>query len=199
MLHNIFLFKGNKIRDLEDLNIYNYPNEIISINDKILVNNIIKEHEKNCGSQVSKKKQYAINEPIAQFLNDLNIYSCCINGKIIIGLIFDNEDNPYDYKEIFEELLDELLNNGNGYSFDDEMEINNLLISMFIDIRRFGDEVIEKPYEFDYYFQRETFFKVFLFGIDDVGKSSLVRKLKTGEFNENYFTPTRKFNIEYIP
>ena len=199
MLHNIFLFKGNRIRDLEDLNIYSYPNEIISINDKILVNNIIKEHEKVCSCQESNEKKYVINEPIAQFLNDLNLYSCCINGRIIIGLIFDNEDNPYDYKEIYEELLDELLNNGNGYSFDDDIEVDNLLISMFIDIRRFGDEVIEKPYEFDYYFQRETFFKVFLFGIDEVGKSSLVRKLKTGEFNENYFTPTRKFNIEYIP
>lgn len=199
MLHNIFLFKGNKIQDLEDLNIYSYPHEIISIKDKILVNNIIKEHDKEECSQQSNLKQFVINEPIAQFLNELNLYTCCINGKIILGLIFDNEDNPYDYKEIFKELLNELLNNGNGYSFDDEMEVDNLLISMFIDIRRFGDEVIEKPYEIDYYFQRETFFKVFLFGIDEVGKSSLVRRLKTGEFNENYFTPTRKFNIEYIP
>ena len=105
MLHNIFLFKGNKIRDLEDLNIYSYPSEIISIKDKILVNNIIKEHEKECCSQESKEKKYVINEPIAQFLNELNLYSCCINGKIIIGLIFDNDDNPYDYKEIFKELI----------------------------------------------------------------------------------------------
>jgi len=199
LLYNIFLFKGNKIQDLEDLNIYSYPHEIISIKDKILVNNIIKEHDKEECSQQLNLKQFAINEPIAQFLNELNLYTCCINGKIILGLIFDNEDNPYDYKEIFKELLNELLNNGNGYSFDDEMEVDNLLISMFIDIRRFGDEVIEKPYEIDYYFQRETFFKVFLFGIDEVGKSSLVRRLKTGEFNENYFTPTRKFNIEYLP
>ncbi|MFW9972432.1 MAG: ADP-ribosylation factor-like protein [Candidatus Odinarchaeota archaeon] len=199
MLHNIFLFKGNRIQDLEDLNIFSYPHEIISIKDKILVNNIIKEHDNGGCSQQSSPNNYIINEPIAQFINELNIYSCCINGKIIIGLIFDNEDNPYDYKEIFEELLNELLNNGNHFYFDDEMEIDNLLISMFIDLRRFGDEVIEKPYEIDYYFQRETFFKVFLFGIDEVGKSSLVRRLKTGKFNENYFTPTRKFNIEYIP
>lgn len=199
MLHNIFLFKGNKIRDLVDLNIFCYPNEIISIDDKLLVNKIIKKHEnENCFQQLNSK-HYAIDEPVAQFLNDLNIYTCCINGKIIIGLIFENDDNPYDYREIFKELLNELLNNGNGYSFDDEIEIDNLLISMFIDIRRFGDEVIEKPTEFEYYFQSETFFKVFLFGIDEVGKTSLVRRLKTGEFNDNYFTPTRKFNIEYLP
>ncbi|MFX1379994.1 MAG: ADP-ribosylation factor-like protein [Promethearchaeota archaeon] len=193
------MFKGNRIQDLEDLNIYSYPHEIISIKNKILVNNIIKVHNKKSYIQQSDSNNFIINEPIAQFLNELNIYTCCINETIIIGLIFDNEDNPYDYKEIFEELLNELLNNGNGYSFDDEMEIDNLLISMFIDIRRFGDEVVEKPFEFDYYFERETFFKIFLFGIDEVGKSSLVRRLKTGEFNENFFTPTRKFNIEYIP
>ena len=199
MLHNIFLFKGKKIQDLEDLNIYSYPYEIISIKDKILVNKIIKKHDNENYFQHINSHYYTIDEPVAQFLNDLNIYTCCINGTIIIGLIFDNEDNPYDYKEIYEELLNELLNNGNGYSFDDEIEIDNLLISMFIDIRRFGDEVIEKPNEFEYYFQSETFFKVFLFGIDEVGKSSLVRRLKTGEFNDNYFTPTRKFNIEYLP
>ncbi len=199
MLYNIFLFKGKKIRDLEDLNIYSYPNEIISIKDKILVNKIIKEHDNEDSIQQSNLDQFLINEPIAQFYNDLNMYTCCINGEIIIGLIFDDEDNPYDYKEILKELLTELLNKGNGYSFDDEIEIDSLLISMFIDIRRFGDEVIEKPTEFDYYFQKETFFKVFLFGVDEVGKSSLVRRLKTGEFNDNFFTPTRKFNIEYIP
>ncbi|MFW9989062.1 MAG: ADP-ribosylation factor-like protein [Candidatus Odinarchaeota archaeon] len=198
MLHNIFLFKGNKIRDLVDLNIFCYPNEIISIDDKLLVNKIIKKHEnENCFQQLNSK--HAIDEPVAQFLNDLNIYTCCINGKIIIGLIFENDDNPYDYREIFKELLNEVLNNGNGYSFDDEIEIDNLLISMFIDIRRFGDEVIEKPLDIEYYYQRETFFKIFLFGIDEVGKSSLIRRMKTGKFNDNFFVPTRKFNIEYIP
>ncbi len=199
MLHNIFLFKGNKIQDLEDLNVFYYPNEIISLKDKLLIKKIIDEHDKKDVIQQITSNHYQIDEPIAQYINDLNLYTSCINGNIIIGLIFDNEDNPYDYKEIFKELLNELLNNGNGYSFDDEIEVDNLLISMFIDIRRFGDEVIEKPTEFDYYFQKEAFFKIFLFGIDEVGKSSLVRRLKTGEFNDNYFTPTRKFNIEYLP
>ncbi|MFX1306340.1 MAG: ADP-ribosylation factor-like protein [Promethearchaeota archaeon] len=199
MLQNIFLFKGNKIQDLEDLNVFYYPNEIISLKDKLLIKKIIDEHDKKDIIQQITSNHYQIDEPIAQYINDLNLYTSCINGNIIIGLIFDDEDNPYDYKEIFKELLNELLNNGNGYSFDDEIEVDNLLISMFIDIRRFGDEVIEKPTEFDYYFQKEAFFKIFLFGIDEVGKSSLVRRLKTGEFNDNYFTPTRKFNIEYLP
>jgi small GTP-binding protein len=213
VLHNIFLFKGKKFQDLKDLNIYSYPNDIININDKNLVNKIITGHDRanlinnnktynnlsNCNHGLSKEsKYYKIDKPVAQVVNDLNIYTSCINRKIVIGLIFDKEDNPYDYKEIFEELLNELLNNGTDYSFDDEIEIENLLISMFIDIRRYGDEIIEKSPEFVFNYQQELFIKAFLFGIDEVGKTSLVRRIKTGKFNDNFFPPTRKFNIEYI-
>ncbi|MHA2036076.1 MAG: ADP-ribosylation factor-like protein [Promethearchaeota archaeon] len=210
MLHNIFLFKGKKLQDLEDLNIYCYPKEIINIDNKILVNNIIKGHDQgnsfedqaslsNTSTILCKNsKNYTIDKPVAQYINELNIYTCCIDENIIVGLIFDNEDNPYDYKGIFEELMTELLNKDSGYFIEDETEIDNFLISIFIDIRRYGAEVIEKPSEFEYHFQRESFFKVFLFGIDEVGKSSFVRRLKTGEFNDNYFTPTRKFDIQYI-
>ncbi|MFX1438322.1 MAG: hypothetical protein ACFFAA_14195, partial [Promethearchaeota archaeon] len=212
MLHNIFLFKGKEFQDLEDLNIYSYPNEIININNKNLVNKIITGHDRVniinkhktinnlsiCNHSLSEKsKHYKIDKPVAQVVDDLNIYTSCINGRIVIGLIFDKEDNPYDYKEIFEELLNELLNNGTGYSFDDEIEIENLLISMFIDIRRYGDEIVEKSPEIVYYYQKELFIKAFLFGIDEVGKTSLVRRIKTGKFNDNFFSPTRKFNIEY--
>jgi len=203
LIHNIFLFKGKK--DLEDLNIYCYPKEIINVNNKLLVNNIIKGHDqgkindrKESLSSSKNLNHYKIDKPVALYINDYNIYTSCIDEDIIIGLIFEDDDNPYDYKDIFEELLCELLNNGNGYSFEEEMEIDNLLISMFIDLRRYGDEVVERTPEIEFYYQKEAFFKVFLFGIDEVGKTSFVRRLKTGEFNDNYFTPTRKFNIEYI-
>ena len=210
MLHNIFLFKGKRLQDLEDLNIYCYPKEIINVTNKILVNNIIKGHDKGISVEDNKSlsssstilcknsNHYTIDKPVAQYINDLNIYTSCIDESIIIGLIFDNDDNPYDYKEIFEELLTELLNDSSGYFIEDDIEIENFLISMFIDIRRFGDEVVEKTPEIDYHFQRDSFFKAFLFGIDEVGKSSFVRRLQTGEFNDNYFTPTRKFDIQYI-
>jgi len=39
---------------------------------------------------------------------------------------------------------------------------------------------------------------VFLFGIDEVGKSSFTRRIKTGKFNDNFFTASKRFNIEYI-
>lgn len=198
MLHNIFLFRGNKFQDLKDLNIYSYPNNIIKINDKLVVNKIIKEHDEEAHGKSLNSKHVIISKPVAQFIKNLNIYTACINHKIIIGLIFEEEDNPYDYKEIFEELMHELLNYQSGYPFEDEIEVENLLISLFIDIRRFGDEVIEKTPEIEYLIQRDSFYKTFLFGLDDVGKSSLVRRLKTGEFTDNYLLPTRKFHIEYL-
>ena len=121
MLHDIFLFKGKN--ELEDLNIYCYPKEIINTNNRVLVNNIIKGHDQekitnNDTIPASSKtsNHYKIDTPIAQYINDFNIYTSCINEEIIVGLIFEDDDNPYDYKEIFEELWCEMINNGNGYS-----------------------------------------------------------------------------------
>jgi small GTP-binding protein len=171
-----------------------------------MVNDIITGHDQRISIdegacriiKCKNSKEIMLDKPVAQYINDLNIYTSCIDKNFIIGLIFEEDDNPYDYKEIFEEILCEMLSNGSGANFDDEIEIDNFLISLFIDVRRYGDEIVEKPPEIELLYQSEELFKVFLFGIDEVGKTSFVRWLKTGEFNENYFTPTRKFNIEYI-
>jgi small GTP-binding protein len=213
LLNNIFLFIGKNLQDLEQLNIYNYPNDVITIQDSNRISRIINSFNHGDSSQstisdpqLSSEKTkddddnpqlHSIDTPIPLTINGSNMYISCIDGTIIIGLVFDKEDNPYDYKEIFEETLNELLNIEKSCSFEDEIEIENFLISIFIDIRRFGDEFVEKRLEMEYHYQ-ESYVKVFLFGIDDVGKSSLVRRIKTGKFHDNFFMPTKKFNIDYI-
>jgi len=213
LLTHIFLLIGKNFQDLDSLNIYNYPEEIITISNTDLISKIIYGHDlgdiiqkyrngknginSNNFHAQKKKGSCIIDSPVPQVIDDLNIYTTCIDGKNIIGLIFDKTDNPFDYKEIFEELLNEVLNVEFSCSFDDEIEIENFLISMFIDIRRYGDEVVDKHPAIEVHYQ-DGVNKVFLFGIDEVGKSSLVRRLKTGEYNDNFFTPTRKFVIEYI-
>ena len=210
MLYNIFLFKGKNFQDLDGLNIYNYPDEIITIDNTDLIGKIIYGHDhgdiiqkyrngKNGNKTHGQNRNQSciIDSPVPQVIDDLNIFTSCINGKVMIGLIFDKEDNPYDYREIFEEILNEVLNIEFSCSFDDEIEIENFLISMFIDIRRYGDEVVDKHPAIEIYYQ-DGVSKVFLFGIDEVGKSSLVRRLKTGEYSDNFFTPTRKFVIDYV-
>lgn len=202
---------GKQLDDLDQLNIYSYPNDIVTIDNKEQISKIIFGHDhgelihnyrmrKSNGNKHNKNHKnyynYLIDTPVPQKINALNIYTTCINGKIIIGLIFDDDDNPYDYKEIFEEILNETLNIEKICSFEDEIEIENLLLTFFIDIRRYGDENLECYPEVQFHYQ-DSFTNVFLFGIDDSGKSALVRKIKTGEFNHNYFIQPKKFYIEY--
>ena len=204
LLSNIFLLIGKSFYDLNDLDIYSYPDDITKKKDADFIHRVIFGHDHNSDPIITNQdsshslniENYEIDCPVSQIIDDLNVYTICINSKMIIGLILENDDNPYDYKEIFEELSFDLLNNEKSCSFEDEIEIENFLITLFIDIRRYGDEFVKKTPEIS--FATGIFTKVFLFGIDDVGKSSFVRRLKTGKFNDNYLAPTRKFNIEYI-
>ncbi|MBD3212442.1 MAG: GTP-binding protein [Candidatus Lokiarchaeota archaeon] len=209
------MLKGKNLCDLDHLNMYSYPNDLdkINIEQKDIIRKIIYGHDhgslinksrpiKSQNPPINTKKphsaKYVIDDPIPQTIEGLNLYTTCINGRISLGLVFDEEDNPYDYKEILLELLHEYLNIESSFSFQDEIEIENLLISLFIGIRRFGDEVVDKKPQTEYHYQEQLFVKVFLFGVQEVGKTSMVRRMKTGKFNDNYFTPTRKFNIEYV-
>ena len=71
------------------------------------------------------------------------------------------------------------------------------MITLFIDIKRFGDEILQQ-YPRISIPTSNSIAKVFLCGLDEVGKSSLLRRIKTGLYNDNYFTPTRNFDIEYV-
>lgn len=211
MLYSIFLLKGKNLSDLDLLNVYSYPSDIIQIENKDFIQKILYAHNNNGNNQKygtksknnvsqgsSNINRYTMEEPVPQVINGFNIFTIYINSSMSIGLVFENEDNPYDYKDICMDLLHEYLNIDSNFSLEDEIEIENLLISLFIGIRRYGDEIIEKKPQIEYQYENESFIKVFLFGVDEVGKTSLIHRMKTGHFNDNFFTPTRKFNIEYI-
>jgi len=210
LLSKIFLLKRKNSHDLNRFDIYSYPEDIVKDN-KDIVSKIIYGHDQGslidpCSESIKKiddcndisntSNQFEIGSPIPQIIGDQNIYTICVNSEMLIGLIFEKEDNPFDYKEIFEDLSNELLNTEKSCSFEDQMEIENFLITLFIDIKRYGDEILEKVTESSLR-PAGLFTKVFLFGIDEVGKSSLTRRLKTGQFNDNFFTPSKRFNIEY--
>jgi len=213
LLSNIFLLKGKNVSDLDLLNIYSYPSDITWNEDKQFIQKILYAHNNNGKDQIyqtisefkafqenslQKEQKYTIEDPIPQVINGLNTYTFYINNKMSIGFIFDKEDNPYDYRDICMELLHENLIMDSNFSLEEELEIENFLISLFIGIRRYGDEVIERKPIIEYSSNTNLFIKVFLFGIDEAGKTSLIRRIKTGNYNDNYFMPTRKFNIEYI-
>ncbi len=212
MLSNIFLLKGKNFDDLNHLDIYSYPIDISGKKHKDFIKKVINGHEagailkKNRNQNIAEQNiqiltqnsiNFKMDSPIPQKIEEQNIFTMCINSEIIIGLNFDYEDNPYDYNDIFEDLVNEMLNNEMCCYFEDEIEIENFLITLFIDIRRYGDEILQKSHEIAFQ-SSDIFTKVFLFGIDDVGKTSLLRRLKTGQFSDNFYAPTKKFNIEYI-
>lgn len=207
------MLRGKNLADLEKLNIFNYPSSFLIIEDKDLIRKIIYEHDhgeliQKYRHQLMNKPQnslhsskitpYVIDEPIHQKIENKNILTTCLNGKIIIGLLFEGKDNPYDYKDYFMEMLHDYLNNEANLLIKTELEIENLLISLFIGIRRYTDEVIEENTPEAYSFGEELYIKVFLFGIDDVGKSSFVRRVKEGLYDDDYFMPSREFKIDYI-
>ncbi|MFW9950105.1 MAG: ADP-ribosylation factor-like protein [Candidatus Thorarchaeota archaeon] len=212
MLLKIFLLKRKNSHDLNNLDIYSYPEDIDKKENNEIALKIIRGHDhgslikSSCNntegsSNLNEKKKdanlFVISSPISQIIGDQNIFTICVNSEMLIGLIFEKDDNPFDYKEIFEDLTNELLNTEKSCSFKDEMEIENFLITLFIDIKRFGDETLEEALEVS--FQPSGLFtKVFLFGIDNVGKTSLTRRLKTGQYKDNFFTPNKRFNIEYV-
>jgi len=212
VLSKIFLLKRKNSHDLTNLDIYSYPEDIDKKDNKDIVLKIIHGHdqgslEDNCYEDLKSERKanstqdtsnrFIIGNPVSQLIGNENLYTICINAEMLIGLVFEKEDNPYDYRDIFVDMSNELLNIERCCSFKDEFEIENFLITLFIDIKRFGDETLEKAPEVSFH-PSGLFTKVFLFGIDEVGKSSFTRRIKTGKFNDNYFTPSKRFNIEYI-
>jgi len=203
LIQNIFLIRGINQQSIDDLSIFNYPQEIIS-KDNTIIENLILVHDSkalrnkvNDTNNYSNPQKFQISNPIPQKIDNLNSITICINKSIIIGLVFDQDDNPYDYEDFFKELMQELINNENRCSFHEEFDIENFLITAFVDFRRFDDELVQKQSGMEIP-KESPFNKVFIFGIDEVGKSSLVRRIKTGEYADNYFTPTKKFNIQYL-
>ena len=145
--------------------IFGYPQEIVKI-DKDLIENIAYGHSLTHENQSTPQSiqpayAYKIDEPIPLVVADLNLSTMCLNGDTIIGLILDQNDNPFDYKEIFQELVNELVNIEKNCSFEDEIEIDNLLITLFIDLRRYGDENIEELPSIELQHE-DSFIKIFL-------------------------------------
>ena len=124
MLSDIFLLKGKDLNDVSHLDIYSYPFDIDAKRDDNFIKKVIEGHEKEFSqpiTQLSPPNQinYELDPPIPQKIDMRNVFTMGIENQMIIGLIFENDDNPYDYKDIFEELCYELLNNGEYCLFDD--------------------------------------------------------------------------------
>ncbi|MCP4760708.1 MAG: GTP-binding protein [archaeon] len=164
-------------------------------------------------SQDLNKKKFKIGIQTHNIF-DYDIISCYISPNRIICLIFEKKDNLQNFILKFEGSIDTfiLLNKKEfdnlGIKEEDFYELETILASIFMDIRSHNLLLMEEE---SFYIEtsdvdeetvqkeRDKIIKVFIYGIDNAGKSSLMRYLKTGKYDHNYFAPTKKFVVHKIP
>ncbi len=204
MLKDIFFINNGNIGvisvdltqdNFSNMKIISYPKKLSDIvKNKSISDIILNFREKVSGLEVGKNRTPVLYSPL--ITEGINVYSCLIYPDAIIGLVLDKDDNPYDLKEIFEEQINKYFLPGKQKCINNYLELETLLISIFIDIRRYYDEILGYS-PFLAFRDHGSILKVFIFGLDEAGKTSYVRRITTGEYNQNYYEPTRQFNIEH--
>ena len=164
-----------------------YPEDVAQIRDVHILKQIILNH-------LSIKSSKTV-EAQALIFDGVSIYSASIHNQFILGLILEDDDNPYDYEQILtQQIRDIILPKWTSLTTASDFEITTILLGIFIDIRRFVDEILAPGVELP----ESRIIKVFLCGLDNVGKTTFVHYLKTGEFIANLL-PTRHFSIAHVP
>ncbi len=116
-----------------------------------------------------------------QFIYDHLVYSCYLPSNKIICFEFGKNDNPYDYTNAIQDAIDVFIVNSDLDEFHilPDAEIETALMSVYIDIRSrslilaeecsffIGQDELRERLIAD---GRDKIIKVFLYGIDNVGK-----------------------------
>ncbi len=183
-----------------------YPDEDEEYNSSYLCSKILNSLEGLIDKDIPLKKfnfDFFYDKIRAITLDGQNILITILPHHFILGLVFEKEDNPNLYKNELIKLINEyFLENflhSNPRDIDKD-KINDLLLTLFIDIRKYADEMESHQEEKNHVaiFNKVPMIKAFVYGIDNAGKSSLMRLLATGKFDHNYFRPTKKFRITNI-
>ncbi|MHA1731790.1 MAG: ADP-ribosylation factor-like protein [Promethearchaeota archaeon] len=106
-----------------------------------------------------------------------------------IGLWFDENDNPLDYQGLFEEKVLSLFPVEKLFESFEGEDFQVFLPTLFLAFRRYFLEEMGSPRK-KAVDGHTSGMKMFVFGLDGVGKSTLVTYLKTGKFVENLL-PTK--------
>ncbi|UYP47823.1 hypothetical protein NEF87_004108 [Candidatus Lokiarchaeum ossiferum] len=179
-----------------------YPNEEILFKDPDIIKQIVIGEsatlERSINpSQMSEDFMYAHSKAIR--VKNMNLLILSLPYRHILGLVFDLDSNPYDYRNELLGLIQEYV----LPKFHEKLktqEKTNILLTLFIDLRRFADEslIFQPEQNRIMLIDNKPLIKVFVFGIDNAGKTSLMRLLATGKFDQNYFPATKKFRITNV-
>ena len=217
MLENIFLMNLITEENSNEINSNNfsdaylaYPDEDVFFDSNEIVKQIIISQknilEKNYQAQHFTEDFLYVNSKAIQ-VNGINLLIVPLPYQFILGLVFDKDTNPYDYRNELIRLFQEYLMQSYLDTFDNINKTDkiknksNLLLTLFIDLRKYDDESLVFQKEINKVMidsHNNPLVKVFVYGIDFAGKSSLMRLLSTGKFDFDYFQPTKKFRITNV-
>lgn len=179
-----------------------YPNEEMIFQDPDILQQIIIGEASNIErsidpSQMSEDFMYAHSKAIR--IKNMNLLILSLPYRHILGLVFDLDSNPYDYRNELLRLIQEYVLPKFRANLKAEQK-TNILLTLFIDLRRFADEslIFQPEQNRIMMIDNKPIIKVFVFGIDNAGKTSLMRLLSTGKFDQNYFPATKKFRITNV-
>lgn len=205
MIENIFLmtWSNEAASDANKLTTQAaYPDENDQFNIPEIRNKIFLAHQNEV------KKNHELKDFTEDFLRT-NMIALTVDGQAILsvvlpfnnilGLVFPKTENPYDYRNelirLFSEyFLIKFVENTK------EKTKQTLLLTLFVDLRKYSDEFLAQQEEQNriMYMGDTPLIKAFIFGLDMAGKSSLMRFLSTGKYDDNYFPPTKKFRITNV-
>jgi len=203
MLENIFLFEINSNNFSNAFLAYPDDEDALFDSNEIVQQIIISQKnilEKNYQAEHFTEDFLHANSKAIQ-VDGVNLLVIPLPYQFILGLVFDLETNPYDYRNELIRLFQEYLMKSYLDTFDNGNKKSNLLLTLFIDLRKYDDESLVFQKEINKVMidsNSNPLVKVFVYGIDFAGKSSLMRLLSTGKFDFDYFPPTKKFRITNV-
>lgn len=179
-----------------------YPDENILLNNEPLVKQIL------ASQQITLEQDYPPSTFTEDFLH-IHCKALRVNGsnllifplpfRYLLGFLFVPDCNPYDYRNEIIRLVQEYVLII-FHTHPDPQLFTNLMLMLFIDVRRYTEESMifeDFPNQITYFHDRPMI-KVFVYGIDNAGKSSLMRLLTTGKYDVDFFPPTKKFRISHV-
>lgn len=206
MLENIFLMKKNSNNFSNAFLAYPDDEDVLFDSNEIVQQIIISQKnilEKNYQAKHFTEDFLHANSKAIQ-VDGVNLLVIPLPFQYILGLVFDKDTNPYDYRNELIRLFQEYLMESYLTTFDTtdkNRPKSNLLLTLFIDLRKYDDESLVFQKEINKVMidsNNNPLVKVFVYGIDFAGKSSLMRLLSTGKFDFDYFPPTKKFRITNV-
>jgi len=196
-----------------------YPQKIDAFNNLYTINRILEPHKADIEQYYNNQNKYSdlYKNPfkylkkthiVAQEIYDQVLITVYIIPNRVLGLIFDQIDDPSIYMEELEADLELFIYlNLDKFNKSKDSFLETTLYSIFIDMRNvyysstediihiIEPNIIRSQLE-EYY--KNKFIKLYIFGLDNAGKSSLMRFIKTGKFDHNFFLPTKKFEFHKL-